>query len=247
MSRPLVEVCVASVAECLVAERAGADRLELNSGLQLGGLTPSAGLVQRVQKLCGLPVVAMVRPRPGGFCYSECEWQTLLDDAHFLVETGIHGLAIGCLNADRSLDTQKVKQLRGLFPTVELVFHRAFDLVLDWKSTLDRLADEGVQRIMTSGFSDTVPQGLSQIAEIVSHAEGRIEVIPAGGINEQNVIEVVQRSGCNQVHGTFSTQELDPGYLDAPIRFAPNDSLRRVSEERLAAVIANLDSLATGS
>lgn len=241
MTRPLVEVCVASVDECIIAEQAGANRLELNCALQLGGLTPSAALVQRVLNECQLPVVSMVRPRPGGFCYDRDDWKTLQQDAENLVHSGIHGIAFGCLNADRTLDIKRVEQVRNQLPSAELVFHRAFDSVKHWRQTIDQLADLGIQRIMTSGFASSVPEGLNQIAEIVEYAGDRIEVLPAGGINETNITQVIAVTGCNQVHGTFSERVEDPGYLDSPIRFAPNDSIRRTDAKRLKRAIAQLN------
>lgn len=242
MNRPIVEICVASVADSLSAESCGADRLELNGGLQLGGLTPSAALVQRVLRECNLPVVAMVRPRPGGFCYRPDDWQTLLAEANWMVESGIHGLAFGVLTADREVDLEKVNQLRRQHPQTELVFHRAFDLVANWKKAIDQLVGCGVKRLMTSGMAESVPEGVERIAEIVAYSKERIEIIPAGGINDKNVVQVVSRTGCNQVHGTFSSENDDPGYLDAPIRFAPNDALRCVDRDKVVAVIANLES-----
>ncbi len=241
MTRPIVEVCVASVAECVIAESAGADRLELNCSLPLGGLTPSPALVLRALQACQLPVIAMVRPRPGGFAYDADDWKTLLDDSTWFIEAGVHGLAFGCLHADRSIDVEKVQQLRSLFPDSELVFHRAFDLVDDWKRAINQLVDCGIKRVMTSGFAKSVPDGLTDIANVIKHAGSRIEILPAGGINDTNALEVVKTTGCSQIHGTFSTVSEDPGYLDAPVRFAPNDSIRRTDGDKVAATVATLE------
>lgn len=240
MNRPQVEVCIASVAESQTAESAGADRLELNSGLPLGGLTPSAALVQRVLEHCKLPVIAMARPRPGGFCYSSDDWSTLLGDAEWLIETGVRGLAFGCLNSNRTIDVERVCQLRNLNPKTELVFHRAFDLTSQWKTAIDQLVDCGIDRVMTSGLAATVPEGIEVIAQIVKYADSRIEIIPAGGINESNIAEIVNATGCDQIHGSFSSPCDDPGYLDGAIRFAPNDSIRRSDGKRISAAIAAL-------
>lgn len=238
-----VEVCVATVAESLAAESAGADRLELNSGLPLGGLTPSAALVKRVLQSCNLPVVAMVRPRPGGFCYSTDDWRTLLDDATWLTEAGVHGLAFGCLTADRAIDVERVREMRARFPDTELVFHRAFDLTHHWEVAIDQLVECGVDRIMTSGQASCVPEGMERLAKIIKYAGGRIEIIPAGGINETNVVNIVEHCGCDQIHGSFSAPVEDPGYLDAAIRFAPNDSIRQSDKQKIVAAIAALDSI----
>lgn len=240
MARPLVEVCVASLTESQHAETSGADRIELNCGLQLGGLTPSAGLTERVLAGCNLPVVAMVRPRPGGFCYDRDDWETLVASSRWMIDRKVHGLAFGCLTADRKIDTSRVAQIRQLDADTSLVFHRAFDLVADWKLAVDQLIDLGVQRIMTSGHVASVPQGLDRIREIIEYADRGIEIIPAGGITPANVLEVVSKTGCDQVHGTFSQPVVDAGYLEAPIRFAENDGLRRSDPETIGHVVETL-------
>ena len=240
-----VEVCVATVAESLTAESAGADRLELNSGLPLGGLTPSAALVQRVLQDCRLPVIAMVRPRPGGFCYSADDWNTLLNDATWLTAAGVHGLAFGCLTAERTIDVDRVREMRTRHPETELVFHRAFDLTKHWEQAIDQLIECGINRVMTSGQAPSVPEGIEKLAKIIEYANGRIEIIPAGGINETNVVEIVRSCGCDQIHGSFSSSVEDPGYLDAAIRFAPNDSIRQSDERKIAAAIAALKDLSS--
>ena len=93
-----VEVCAGSIADCQIAERAGADRIELNSALFLGGLTPSIGILQKVlDSGVSLPIVCMVRPRGAGFCYTKEEFESMLIDAKLLLEAGAKGLAFGFL------------------------------------------------------------------------------------------------------------------------------------------------------
>jgi copper homeostasis protein CutC len=79
--RVLLEVPVASLDDALTAHECGADRLELNTAFPLGGLTPSAGLIAAVAETVKLPLIVMVRPRPGGFCYSDSEFDVMLRDA----------------------------------------------------------------------------------------------------------------------------------------------------------------------
>ena len=96
--RVQVEVCVGSVADVSVAAAAGADRVELCSGLELGGLTPSAGLVETVLAESSIPVVVMLRPRAGGFCYDRSEFAAMLRDARRLLDLGARGVAFGVLD-----------------------------------------------------------------------------------------------------------------------------------------------------
>ena len=104
MKNCLLEVCCGSVEDVLQAEKGGADRVELNSCLFHGGLTPSIGELRMAKRISSLPVMAMVRPRQGGFCYTDVEYKTALADAEALLENGADGLVFGLLKPDGTLD-----------------------------------------------------------------------------------------------------------------------------------------------
>jgi copper homeostasis protein len=199
----LVEVCVDSLASALIAQQAGANRIELNLALQLDGLTPSAGLLRRVVSQLEIPVIAMSRPRDGGFCYSDDDWETLLKDADWLVRNGACGIAFGALTSDGSVDAQRCRQLRELVSEKELVFHKAFDEVADPLQALEQLVTAGIDRVMTSGLAATAEEGASTIARLVQKSQRRIEILPAGGIGSQNAGWLVSQTGCRQIHGSF--------------------------------------------
>src|SRR4051812_17119846 len=91
-SKTLLEVAVASVESAQAAARGGADRLELNIPLALGGLSPSAGLLAEVREAVSLPLIVMARPRPAGFCYSASELRTLMRDIDFALSHGADGI-----------------------------------------------------------------------------------------------------------------------------------------------------------
>ena len=199
----LVEVCVASLDAAMASQQAGADRIELNLALELDGLTPSAGLLQRVAKQIDMPIIAMARPRAGGFCYSTDDWETLLADAKWLLANGADGIAFGALNSTGQIDAVRCRQMRELVRTGVLVFHKAFDSVADPAAELNRLIDVGVDRVMTSGLAATALAGSAMIGELIQRSSGRIEILPAGRIGAENVAELVSQTGCRQVHGSF--------------------------------------------
>lgn len=203
--RILIEVCVASLAGAIAAERAGADRIELNYGLELDGLTPGAGLLELVRQHVRIPIIAMARPRGGDFYYTDHEWNTLVHDAQWLLEHGAHGIAFGCLTQSGQVDAARCGQMRSLAGSHELVFHKAFDEVPDWQSGLESLIDAGVNRVMTSGQEPTALEGVSTVSQIQTRAASRIEVLPAGRIGAKNAAEIVDLTGVSQIHGSFST------------------------------------------
>ena len=200
----LLEACVDSLQGALVAEQAGAQRLELNLALELDGLTPSAGLVESVLERVTTPVVAMVRPRSGDFCYDAHEWQTMLRSAKWLMGAGVQGLAFGAVTGDRKVDGERCRQMRDLVGEGDLVFHKAFDQLVDWSTASRQLMDLCVDRVMTSGRAAGCPAGLPAMRELVDETAGQLNILPAGGISAANVVEVVRFLGVKQVHGSFS-------------------------------------------
>ena len=95
MSRVLLEVCCGSADDVIQAHKAGADRVELNSDLFHGGLTPTLGELVVAKRETGMKIMTMVRPREGGFCYTEAEFATAVEDAMLLLSHGADGLVFG--------------------------------------------------------------------------------------------------------------------------------------------------------
>lgn len=201
--RLLLEVCVASAEDALAARAGGADRLELNAALPLGGLTPSLGTLVEVTQAVPLPVIAMARPRPAGFCYSEADFRTLRRDVDFLLSHGAAGVAFGTLHEDGRIDVERCRELVRQVVPREAVFHRAFDVTPDPFLALEQLIDLGVRRVLTSGQEETAYNGTALIAELIRRAARRIEVLPGGGVNRFTVADVVTRTGCDQVHASL--------------------------------------------
>jgi copper homeostasis protein len=205
----LLEVCIASVEDAVGAAAGGADRLELNAALPLGGLTPSLGTLLEVKQAVGLPVLVMVRPRPGGFAYDDREFQVMRRDADLALQAGADGIVFGVLTENGEVDVERCQRLVAQAGDREAVFHRAFDFTPDPLAALEQLIDLGVKRVLTSGQAETALRGADLIAELVRRAAGRIEVLPGGGINRHTVAELVVRTGCTQVHASLRQRRAD--------------------------------------
>ena len=225
MSRPqpaLLEVCVASVDDALAAQAGGAGRLELNAALALGGLTPSLGALLEVKRAVALPVVAMLRPRPGGFAYSDGDFATMRRDLDLLLAHGADGVACGVLRDDGTVDERRCGELVRQAGAAPVVFHRAFDVTPDPLGALEQLIALGFRRVLTSGQQENAYNGAALIAELVRRAAGRIEIVPAGGVNRFTVADILTRTGCDQVHASLRQPRLDPSTRSRPdISFGP--------------------------
>lgn len=233
-SRVRVEVAVATLADAQTAQAAGADRLELNAALELGGLTPSLGTLVEVKCATSLPVVVMIRPRPGGFAYSDAEFRTMQRDADVALSHGADALAFGVLTGDRTIDLGRAREFVRQAGGSPIVFHRAFDLTADPLVALDQLIDMGVTRVLTSGQQISAPAGTGMIRRLIERSAGRIEVLPGGGIGPGNVTDLIARTGATQVHGSFSAEASDPAEPVCPGSYRTTS--RRLLGETCAAL-----------
>jgi copper homeostasis protein len=208
--RVLLEACVASVADAAAAVQNGADRLELNVGLELGGLTPSYGLLGQVKDAVDVPVVVMIRPRAGGFCYSPSEKRLMIRDAHGLLAQGADGIVTGATTAKGDIDIRFLEDMRNVCRQRELVFHMAFDSLPNRAEALEQLIGLRVSRVLTAGGQATALAGHQVVADSLERAGGKIEILPGGGVRSGNVSELLLKTGCDQVHGTFKRILSDP-------------------------------------
>ena len=200
MPKILLEICCGSADDVIEAYRGGADRVELNNNLCQGGLTPSLGTLEVAKANVSIPIMTMVRPRSGGFCYTDTEFEVAKADAKALLSHGADGLVFGFLNPDGTINEERTRQLVEICGEKPSVFHRAIDVVPDWKRGLETLIRLGVTRVLTSGQQSDVYFALDTIAEMIRFARDAIEILPGAGITRENVSRVVKATGCTQVH-----------------------------------------------
>jgi copper homeostasis protein len=225
--RITLEVCIESVADARAATAGGADRLELCAALDLDGLTPSLGLYQEVREATHLPIVVMIRPRPGDFGYSADELRVMLRDLDAFRPLRPDGFVFGALRADGQIDTATCNELRARAGGIPCIFHRAFDCADDPGAAVEQLAQAGFVRLLTSGRAPDALAGAAAVAETVRQAAGRIEVLPCGRVRASNAVELVRRTGCDQVHGSFAVVD--------------DRQIRRTNRKEVAATRAALD------
>jgi copper homeostasis protein len=216
INKVVLEVVVCTVDDARRACDAGADRLELVSAISEGGLTPSLGTFRQVRRYCDIPIVTMIRSRGGGFTYSDYEWESMEEDAKVFADEGTDALVTGCLTDAGLIDEPNLKTFLEIAGNIPVVFHRAFDLCLDYESSLRTLSQLGVRRILTGGGHQIAIDGVDNLA--LWRQKFPIEILAGGGIRERNAAEIVRRSSVDQIHlGPFHPFD-DPWATDHPIR-----------------------------
>lgn len=198
-----IEVCTGSIDDSITAWRAGASRIELNSSLETGGLTPSSGVISGVIGSVPIPVLVMIRPRSGGFVYSSADRRAMLFDAENCLSHGAAGVVFGSLTPEMEIDGEFTGEILRIAGGADTVFHMAFDLIPDKTSAASFLADLGVKRILTAGGKATAWEGRDVIRGLAGSCRGRPDILPGSGINPGNAAALVKHTGCRWIHGSF--------------------------------------------
>jgi copper homeostasis protein len=200
-----LEIAVTSAAGARTARDGGADRLELCSALELGGLTPSAALVERVSAI-GPPVQVLVRCRPGDFVYDADEIGLMAAEVRSVIVSGAAGVVIGALTAEGLLDEEAMRRLVEAAQSagtvvgrpVEITLHRAVDVSVDPVGTAAVMPSLGLTRVLTSGGAVTAAQGIGTLGEIVAAAPD-VQVMAGGGVQPRDISGLVA-AGVAAVH-----------------------------------------------
>lgn len=203
------EIAVENFTMIPKAVAAGANRIELNDNLAVGGTTVSHGVMAEAAKYLNeknIPLVVMIRPRGGDFVYNDTEIKMMESDLFLAQELGVDAVTFGALTRNNELDKEAMEMLIGAAGGMEIVMHMAFDEipVAKQQETIDWLVDHQVSRILTHGGPLSVPieDHLAQLQQTIVLANNRIDILPGGGITNINAEHIATELGVNQLHGT---------------------------------------------
>jgi len=201
MMNPYKEVCVESYQETIAAVTAGATRIELCENLSCGGTTPSYGTIKQVTDKLHVPVMVMIRPRGGDFCYSEDEFEIMKNDIQICRQLKATGVVFGLLNQDHTIDVERTARLVQLAKPIQVTFHKAIDESTDLLLAVSQLKEIGVNRILTSGGEATAIEGSKVLNEMIRIADNQLKIIVAGKVSWENFEEVKKLIPSTDYHG----------------------------------------------
>lgn len=198
----IFEVCAGSYQDVLNAKE-DCERIELNSALYLGGLTPSLATFQKSRAIFDQEIAVMIRPRGGGFCYLESEIEVMLEDAKIFLEHGADAIVFGFLNEDYTINIEACEKMVQLIHRYhkQAVFHRAIDVTKDYIQSIEQLITLKVDRILTSGHALNVEVGLKVLELIQKEYGDKIEILAGCGVRINN-IPLLKQIGIKQIHGS---------------------------------------------
>ena len=214
-SRRLLEIAANSVESALAARAGGADRVELCANLGEGGTTPSFGSIAIARERLRIPLHVLIRARAGDFVSSPAELEAMRRDAEACARLGCDGIVIGLLDAEGRVDVAGCRVLMEAAGTMDITFHRAFDVVADRAAAIEAIMGLGCSRILTSGGAGRALDGAAVIAADIERAAGRVVLMAGAGLMPGNIAEVARLTGVRELHA--SAKVFEPGIgLDGP-------------------------------
>lgn len=232
----LLEVCVEDASGLQAAIAGGAGRIELCSALALGGLTPSPGLMAEAAR-SPIPVMAMIRPRAGGFVWSTEDLRQMRADITAARLAGLAGVVLGASRPDGRLDEWMLTTLLNEAGSMDTTLHRCFDLTPDKAQALETAIHMGFHRILTSGGAPSAPDGADALQSLMKQAAHRITIMPGAGIRPET-LPALRHLPLREVHASCSMPEPEAAAI-AAMGFGPPER-RATSEPAVRALVAAL-------
>jgi copper homeostasis protein len=195
-----LEVIGFNIESCIIAQAAGAHRIELCDNPGEGGTTPSYGFIKAARKNLHIELYPIIRPRGGDFLYSYTEFEVMKADVKICKDLGCNGVVIGILHADGTVDKERCTALIQIAFPMGVTFHRAFDRVKDAAQALEDIIEIGCERILTSGLVPNALDGAETLALLIKQADERIIVMPGSGVRAGNIIELAKKTGAVEFH-----------------------------------------------
>jgi copper homeostasis protein len=202
----ILEIACFNLESCLIAETAGADRIELCENYEAGGVTPSDDLVLEVLKKINIPVNIMVRPRSGNFVYSKNEIEVMKRSISFCKAHNIPEIVFGILTEGNKINAEACKEILETAKPMSAAFHRAVDSCENLNETLDTIIELGFKRVLTSGSHISAIAGKKVISSLQKKYGDKIIIMPGGGIRSSNISELRKITSCNEFHSSALTE-----------------------------------------
>jgi len=200
-----VEIACFNLESALIAQKYGADRIELCADMLVGGTTPTIETIQQARKNLSIDLYVMIRPRGGNFVYSETEFEQMKSEIETIKKLGVNGFVFGILKEDKTINLEQNKVLVELAKPFSCTFHRAFDAVSNYEKALEDVISCGFSTILTSGTFPNVMEGKEVLKQLVIQANNRIEIMPGGGLRSTNISELNETVKANWYHSSAIT------------------------------------------
>lgn len=234
-NKALFEVCAFNIQSAIIAEKAGAGRVELCDNPIEGGTTPSYGSLLQTRNKINIPLYPLIRPRAGNYFYDDEEFEIIIADIKICKEIGCDGISIGVQKLNGLIDTERFKKIVDLAYPMGVTCNRVFDACPNPFEALETIIDSGCERILTSGQMTAAADAPNLLQKLVVQAGNRIIIMPGAGINSNNIAALKLNTGAKEFHGSAKKTMVNPmTYLNILVSdygnvfFADEDEIRKI-------------------
>jgi copper homeostasis protein len=193
MQKNHLEIACFNMESAIIAQQAGANRIEFCADMNAGGVTPKLEEFILLKSKIHIPIFVMIRPKGGNFIYSKEEFEQMKKDILHFKNADANGFVFGILTENKEVNTIQNKALVELANPLPCSFHRAFDEINDQMEALDSIIECGFRTILTSGNAKNAMEGLSSLKALALKANNKICIMPGGGVRA-NHIEILKEN-----------------------------------------------------
>ena len=201
----LLEVCAFNIQSCIIAERAGAKRVELCENPVEGGTTPGRGNIILTRANVSIDLYPIIRPRAGNYFYDDLEFDIMKQDVLFCKQSGCDGISTGVQKQNGEIDTERLKRIVEWAYPMGVTCNRVFDATPNPFKAMEDIIDCGCERILTSGQKSSAPEGVEILSKLVQQAEERIIIMPGAGVRSSNIEMLIRETGATEYHTSART------------------------------------------
>lgn len=244
-----IEICANGVQSADKAQSAGIENVELCSALEVGGLTPSLGMLSKAMDTLFIPARVLIRPRSGNYIYTDEEMEQMITDLMLVKQLGYEGAVIGILNNEGMPDYDRLSVLMQAGEGLKFTFHRAIDACVKPMEAVEGLIKLGFDKILTSGGKPTALEGYELIEEMQKTFGNDIKIMAGGGLNADNVLTLLNQTGIKHIHASLSqivpnySSTLYPNQKDSTNALMSWTETSSIELARLVKVIDNYNSI----
>lgn len=233
----ILEVCAFNIQSSIIAEKAGAKRVELCANPVEGGTTPSYGCIIETRNNISIDLYPIIRPRAGDYFYDDYEFAIIRRDIEMCKKVGCNGISVGIQKKSGEIDIERLKRIVEWAYPMGVTSNRAFDAAPDPHKALEDLIEAGCERVLTSGLQPSAPEGADLLKELVKQSEGRIIIMPGAGVRSSNVRALADHTGATEFHTSARIPVLPMADYQNPLvsdignnLIANEDELKRILE-----------------
>lgn len=235
----IFEVCAFNIQSAIIAQKAGAARVELCDNPVEGGTTPSHGTIIEAREKLTIDLYPIIRPRSGNYYYDDDEYNIMKRDIQMCRDVGCDGISVGAQTRTGEIDVERLRQIVQWAGPMGVTCNRVFDCVPDPFKALEDVISCGCERILTSGLKSAAPDAGELLAKLVRAAGSRIIIMPGAGIKSGNIKKLIQDTGAREYHGSARR------IADNPVTFINKEvsdygNVYITDEEEVRAIVALL-------